>query len=65
MNLQEEWKRCWRWLSVHLAALAMFAPDIYANSDILQHFLTDQQFHIAQKVLGALVLWSIVRKKKS
>lgn len=65
MNLQEEWKRCWKWLSVNIAALAVIAPQVYAQSDMLQGLLPSSLFRIVQFVLGVAVIWAIVKKKKS
>lgn len=63
MKLSSDWRRCWRWLTMHFAALAAIAPQIYDNSDALQSFLPDSQYRFVQSILGALVIWSLVRKK--
>lgn len=57
MKLVDDWKECWKWLSVHIATILTVLNALQASLLQIQGFLTPQQLAVVNAVLGVLVIW--------
>lgn len=56
MKLVDEWRKCWKWLSMYGIAALGFTPVVYENISFVQDFVSPTLFHNLMGVLGALTL---------
>lgn len=52
----DEWRECWRWLSVQLALLVTAAPLLYDHVNLIQAHVSESLFHDIIAVLGFLIV---------
>jgi hypothetical protein len=64
MSLSAEWRQAWKWLSVQLGTLIAIAPMIYGQIDWLQEIVGDKWFRAVMTLLGVLVVFNSIKKKK-
>lgn len=64
MNFVDEWRHAWKWLSVQLGALIAIAPTLYEQADILQDYVEPKWFHLGMTLLGVLVVFNSIKKKR-
>lgn len=62
--LSAEWKQAWKWLSFQLGTAIAFAPMLYGQIDWLQEIVGDQWFRAIMTLLGVLVVFNSIKKKK-
>lgn len=63
--LSAEWKNAWKWLSVQLGTLIAIAPMIYGQIDWLQEIVGDKWFRVVMTLLGVLVVFNSIKKKRA
>jgi len=56
MKLVEDWKACWKWLSVQLASVTVVAMQLYEQVPQFQQWIPDKVFHNIMTGLVALVI---------
>jgi len=56
MNLIEDWKKAWKFISVQLAALAVVAMQLYEQFPQFQAYIPDKLFHHGMSVFVALII---------
>jgi hypothetical protein len=57
MRLVEDWKKCWKWLSVWLAGASAIAMQLYEQFPAFKTYIPDKAFH---HVMTALIILIIV-----
>lgn len=65
MSLSAEWRQAWKWLSVQLGTLIAVAPMIYGQIDWLQEIVGDKWFRVVMTLLGVLVVFNSIKKKRA
>lgn len=65
MSLSAEWRQAWKWLSVQLGTLIAIAPMIYGQIDWLQEIVGDKWFRVVMTLLGVLVVFNSIKKKRA
>jgi hypothetical protein len=56
VKLVDDWKKCWTWLSIHLATLCAIAPLLYEHVDVVQQYLSPTEFSYVSAALGVLTI---------
>ena len=56
MQLEAEWKKCWRWFSVQGAMIVIAAPQIYGQVTAMREFISPATFNHIMSVLGVLII---------
>lgn len=62
-SLVAEWKNSWKWFSVHVGVIIAVLPELYANVEVFQGFLSERGFQHLTAVLGVLSLIATLHKK--
>lgn len=64
MKLVSEWRRGWKWSSVHLATILALAPEVYEHADVVQDYLEPNVFHHLMAGLAVLAIAARFVKQK-
>ena len=63
LRLVDDWKRCWKWFSVHMVILLTAIPEVYDAFPALQDYLAPDLFRRLMLLLGVLTLIARVLKQ--
>lgn len=61
LGLVDDWKQCWKWLSVQFAVLIAAAPAIYEYVPQLQDAVSAKHYHW---IMGAMAILLILGRLK-
>jgi uncharacterized protein YlaN (UPF0358 family) len=64
MQLVQDAKSAWKWLSVQLAALSLVALQVYEQVPQFQAYISDKVFHNIMSVMVALIIIGRVVKQE-